>query len=459
MSLKQFGPYRLDSLVGRGGMGEVYAAFDTRRERVVALKLLPEVLCKDEEYQRRFRHESHVAARLREPHVIPIHDYGEIDERLYIDMRLVDGDNVARLLAAHGPFPPARAVHVIGQVAEALDAAHADGLVHRDIKPTNVLLTHSDFVYVVDFGIAHAVGSQGTALTMTGATIGSLDYMAPERFQSRPVDLRIDVYSLTCLLYECLTAQKPFLGQDLAALMYAHLAAPPPLPSVIQPGVPEAFNAVIARGMAKDPADRFTSTGELAAAARAALGTAAPGTAPSAAAAPTPAPVEALTAADFAGTEAQSGAPAPQAVAEPPQAPVGPAAGPAPDVGANGDGPTRSIAVAVDTPPPPPPRPPAPPLPEPPASPPPGGRRRRWAIALAGVAILAVLGLLVALAVNRLVTPTAGAANPVADAPAVAGDGGEQPRHPDRRSDDQRRAEVGLRRGGPERAVCLRGEP
>ncbi len=415
MSLKEFGPYRLDSLVGSGGMGEVYAAFDTRRQRVVALKLLPEVLCKDEEYQRRFRHESHVAARLREPHVIPIHDYGEIDERLYIDMRLVDGDNIARLLTAHGPFEPARAAHVISQVAEALDAAHSDGLVHRDIKPTNVLVTRNDFVYVVDFGIAHAVGSEGTALTMTGATIGSLDYMAPERFQSRPVDLRIDVYSLTCLLYECLTAQKPYTGHDLATLMYAHLAAPAPSPSQVRPGVPESFDAVIARGMAKDPDLRFSSPGELADAARAALGgSQAP------AAVPAAPPPETLTAADFSPTQAHpTPASGPQPPAAEPGRPAAAVSGPAPAVGANGDGPVGAVTVNYGAPPPPP-RPPthtgpgALPLP-----PPPPGRRRRLAVVLAGVTILAVLGLLVAFAVNRLVTQTAGAANPAAVAPPL----------------------------------------
>jgi len=156
-------------------MGEVYRAHDVRRRRDVALKLLPEIFSNDEEYKRRFRRESHVAARLREPHVIPIHDFGEIENRLYIDMRLVDGTEIGRILEESGPLKPARAVNLIGQIAEALDAAHADGLVHRDVKPSNVLVTARDFVYWVDFGIARSVGTAGTALTATGATVGTLE--------------------------------------------------------------------------------------------------------------------------------------------------------------------------------------------------------------------------------------------------------------------------------------------
>ena len=221
--MQQFGQYRIEGIIGSGGMGEVYRAYDTRRDREVALKLLPTALSDDPEYQRRFQRESYAVARLREPHVIPIHDYGEIDGRLFIDMRLVDGPNLGALIERGGPLSPERAVSLVSQIAEALDAAHADGVVHRDVKPSNVLVTANDFVYVVDFGIAHAVGHTRSKLTMTGATIGTLDYMAPERFESHPVDPRTDVYSLACVLFECLTAEKPFLGDDLPALMYAHL--------------------------------------------------------------------------------------------------------------------------------------------------------------------------------------------------------------------------------------------
>ena len=271
MTPRQVGSYRIDRLLGVGGMGEVYLAYDTDRDRYVALKLLPEALSGDEEYLRRFQRESHIAARLREPHVIPIHDYGEIDGQLFIDMRLVDGVDIGALLKTDGPIAPERAVHLLGQVAQALDAAHADHLVHRDIKPSNILVTESDFVYVVDFGIARAIGARQTPLTITGATIGTLHYMAPERFADQAIDGRADVYSLACVLHECLTGAPPFDGKDLPALIYAHLYSSPPRASGLAEGVPTALDAVIARGMAKDPAGRFPSAGLLAAAAREAL--------------------------------------------------------------------------------------------------------------------------------------------------------------------------------------------
>ncbi len=278
MEAQEFGQYRLQSLIGSGGMGEVCQAFDIKRDRVVALKLLSTVFSKDDEYQRRFRRESHAVARLREPHVIPIHDYGESNQRLFIDMRLVDGgQNIATILADQGPLAPARAVHLISQIADALDAAHADGLVHRDIKPSNVLVTSSDFVYVVDFGIAHS--HTLTALTMSGTTVGTPDYMAPERFGSGAIDCRADVYSLACLLYECLTGARPFTGADPPSLMFAHLHTGPPKPSRTTPAVPAEFDEIVMRGLAKKPQERFGSAGKLAEAARAALAAAAQKTA------------------------------------------------------------------------------------------------------------------------------------------------------------------------------------
>ena len=186
-------------------------------------------------------------------------------------MRLVDGADIGALLDTYGRIAPQRAVYLIGQVAEALDAAHADHLVHRDIKPSNILVTSSDFVYVVDFGIARSIGGRQTPLTHTGAYIGTLDYMAPERFIGHEVDGRADVYSLACLLHECLTGAPPFSGKDLPALMYAQLYFGPPEASSLVEGVPPALDAVIARGMAKDPKDRFQAAGALAAAAREAL--------------------------------------------------------------------------------------------------------------------------------------------------------------------------------------------
>jgi Protein kinase domain len=265
-----FGPYELQSLLGVGGMGEVYRAYDTAKDRTVALKLLRAELSADAGYQERFKRESRVAAKLQEPHVIPVHDFGEINGVLFIDMRCVDGHDLKAVLRAAGPLEPARAVSIVSQVAAALDAAHANGLVHRDIKPENVLLTDSDFAYLVDFGIAHL--GDDTGLTSAGAAIGSCAYMAPERFTGGEVGPAADVYSLACLLYECLTGETPFPTGELSQLMGSHVMAPPPRPSEGRPYLNDAFDAVIARGMAKKPEARFASAGELSHAAAAALG-------------------------------------------------------------------------------------------------------------------------------------------------------------------------------------------
>jgi serine/threonine protein kinase len=255
-------------------MGEVHRAYDTRRGRRVALKLLSEHLAHNPEYRERFRRESHVAARLQEPHVIPIHDYGEIEGRLFIDMRLVDGTDLSKVLEQTGALAPDRAVNIVSQIAEALDAAHSDGLVHRDVKPANVLVTSSgDFVYLVDFGVAHTTGNLQLSLTGTGNPIGTPHYMAPERFDNKPADRGVDIYALGCLLYECLTATRPFSMDSIPALMKAHLYDLPPKPSQLRVGIPAAFDGVVARAMAKNPTDRYATAGELAAAARNALTT------------------------------------------------------------------------------------------------------------------------------------------------------------------------------------------
>ncbi|MER6992550.1 protein kinase [Saccharopolyspora hirsuta] len=266
----QFGPYRVEGLIARGGMGEILRAYDTRHDRVVALKLLAANLAADEEFRDRFKREAHAAGRLREPHVIPIHAYGEIDGRLYLDMRLVEGSDVGSLLAANGPMRPADAVVVLEQIAQALDAAHAEGLVHRDVKPSNILVGDNGFAYLVDFGIAASLRASGN-LTSTGYAVGTLAYMAPERFEDGPVDHRVDVYSLACVLYQCLTGAKPFVGETAASLINAHLNHPPPLPTATRGDIPREFDHIIARGMAKNPADRYASAGELARAARQAL--------------------------------------------------------------------------------------------------------------------------------------------------------------------------------------------
>jgi serine/threonine-protein kinase len=267
-----FGPYRLDELIGCGGMGEVFRAYDARRNRVVALKRLTRQLASDPEYRVRFRRESALAAKLREPHIIPIHDFGEINGQLFIDMRLVQGIDLAAMIRM-GLLTPARTVDVVSQIADALDAAHAEKLVHRDVKPSNVLLVGAaeraaerGFAYLVDFGVASTLG--GSTLSRPGLAVGTASYMAPERMIGDSWDHRADVYSLACMFYECLAGRRPFAAEDLLGVLQAHLKLPPPRPSALRPELPRGFDDIVARGMAKDAADRFLSAGELAAAAR-----------------------------------------------------------------------------------------------------------------------------------------------------------------------------------------------
>jgi predicted Ser/Thr protein kinase len=266
-----FGRYRLVQLLGRGGMGEVWRAYDTAaNNRTVAIKLLPPHLAGDETFVRRFRREADAAAQLNNPHIIPIHNYGEIDGRLYVDMRLIEGRDLQAVLA-DGPLEPGRSVRIIEQVAKALHAAHKVGLVHRDVKPSNILVDEDDFAYLIDFGIAR--GADETRMTGTGNVIGSWAYMSPERLQAGQVDARTDIYALACVLYECLTGCQPYPGDTLEQQVTAHLTAPPPRPSITDPDVPVALDTVVATGMAKQPDDRYPTTVELAHAARDAITT------------------------------------------------------------------------------------------------------------------------------------------------------------------------------------------
>ncbi|MGI5127884.1 protein kinase domain-containing protein [Pseudonocardia sp. CA-107938] len=271
-TLGVFGHYRLDEVIGRGGMGVVYRAYDTRRNRIVAIKRMPRHLATDEEFRTRFKRESALAAKLREPHVVPIHDYGEIDGQLYIDMRLVEGIDLGTVLK-RAPLALPRAVDIVSQIADALDAAHEDGLVHRDVKPPNVLLVGKPaqvvdrgFAYLADFGIAANLG--GSTLSRPGLALGTASYMAPERMVGDPWDHRVDVYSLACLLFEAVVGHRPYLAEDLLGVLRAHLSRPIPRPTELVEGLPAGLDDVIARGMAKSSDDRFASCGELAAAAR-----------------------------------------------------------------------------------------------------------------------------------------------------------------------------------------------
>ncbi|WP_405181755.1 serine/threonine-protein kinase PknD [Nocardia sp. NBC_01377] len=267
-----FGRYRLLSLLGQGGMGQVWRAHDSLTNRVVALKLLPERFADDEQLRERFRRECRAVAQLTEPHVIPIHDFGDIDGRLYLNMRLIEGTDLRKVLTKEGALSPQRSVAIVAQVAGALQAAHDAGLVHRDVKPTNILLGDDEFASLIDFGIAHAADDR--TLTATGETIGTVAYMAPEEIGAAvSPDARVDVYALACVLHECLTGRPPFVSElGMQGVIAHHLHTPPPRPSSTTPEVPTAFDDVIAKGMAKNPDDRYQTVGELTAAARAAVG-------------------------------------------------------------------------------------------------------------------------------------------------------------------------------------------
>ena len=269
MDSTPFGHYQLKKLIGRGGMGEVYQAYDSDTDRIVALKVLPPHLAQDSTFQERFRRESHAAAGVSNPHVVPIHGFGEIDGRLYLDMRLIEGRNLGVMLTKTGkPLDPAFVVGMVEQVAEALDGAHAAGLIHRDVKPSNILIADNDFVYLIDFGLARTAGDSG--MTTAGSTLGTLAYMAPERFDGGKVDPRSDIYALACVLYECLTGERPYPADSLEQQIAGHMVSPSPRASDKDPRL-AAFDEVIAKGLAKKPSKRYQSAGALAAAARAAL--------------------------------------------------------------------------------------------------------------------------------------------------------------------------------------------
>jgi serine/threonine protein kinase len=263
-----FGRYQLIELLGQGGMGEVWKAYDTTIDRVVALKMLLPHFAKDPDFDRRFRREARTAARLDDPHVVPIHDVGEIDGRLYVTMRLIDGFDLDTLLKS-GPLQPDRAVHIIEQIAGALHSAHRAGLVHRDVKPSNILLADNDFAYLIDFGIARA--ADDTKLTSEGSTIGTWAYMAPERFRTGDIEPSSDIYALACVLYQCLTGETPFPGSTLEQVAVGHMVAPPPRPSETTNTVPPGLDRVIETGLAKQTTDRYPTAVEMAAAARQAI--------------------------------------------------------------------------------------------------------------------------------------------------------------------------------------------
>jgi serine/threonine-protein kinase len=319
--------YRIEEEIGRGGMAVVYRAYDDHLDRRVALKVLAPDLARDEEFRARFIQESRIAAATEHPNIIPVFSAGEADGVLYIAMRYIPDGDVRSLIDRVGPLPPARACALVAQAASALDAAHARGLVHRDVKPTNMLLEISprtsrpDHLYLSDFGLAKPSAASG--LTATGQFFGTVDYVAPEQIQGEPLDGRTDQYALACTAFEMLSGFPPFPRENGMAVISAQLSEPPPSLSARVPGLPAAVDRVIARALAKSPADRYERCLDFAEALQAACLPRAPGAEAGVAGVPyTPTraagPVTPATVAD-------AGRPGP---AQPPSAaPVYPAAG------------------------------------------------------------------------------------------------------------------------------------
>ena len=261
---RQIAGYRLDRELGRGGMAVVYQAQDLRLDRIVAIKLLSPQLARNEVFRKRFAHESRVAAAIDHPNIVPVFEAGEADGVLFIAMRYVQGRDLRHLLDRSGPLPVAQAGRIAVQIASALDAAHAHELVHRDVKPGNILVAegtdadHPEHVYLTDFGLTKKSLSL-TGFTTVGQFVGTLDYVAPEQIAGKPVDGRCDVYGFACVVCEMLTGSPPFRRDDDLALLWAHQYDDPPALTSLRPALPAGVDAVMARALAKSPGDRFDS--------------------------------------------------------------------------------------------------------------------------------------------------------------------------------------------------------
>jgi Protein kinase domain len=266
------GGYRIEELAGQGGMGVVYRATQLSLGRPVALKLISPGLAEDTRFRERFQRESRLTASIDHPNVIPLYEAGAAEDALFIAMRWVPGSTLETLIKRGGGVEPERAVAIVAQVAAALDAAHAHGLLHRDVKPANVLIADGPggHVYLTDFGLVKRIGT-GAHLTRTGQLLGTIDYIAPEQIRGEDLDKRADVYSLGCVLFHALAGRVPFETDDEIAKVYAHLSEPAPRPSDVVAALPAALDDVVARAMAKEPADRFQTAGALGRAAFAAV--------------------------------------------------------------------------------------------------------------------------------------------------------------------------------------------
>ncbi|MGH2949154.1 MAG: serine/threonine-protein kinase, partial [Solirubrobacteraceae bacterium] len=267
--------YRMEERIGRGGMGVVYRAEHLNLRRRAAIKIIAPDLAESEGFRERFTREARIAAALQHPNIVTVYDAGEVEGLLYLAMQYIEGDDLSAMLRADGRLRPYRAVDVCRQVAAALDAAHAMGLIHRDVKPANVLI-EGRTAFLTDFGLTKRLEGTRTQLTRAGDVVGTIHYVAPEQIEGTQVSARSDVYSLGCLLYHCLTGQVPFQRETDVAVIYAHLSEEPTRLSSLRPDLPEGLDAVIAKALDKSPDRRFGSCGDMIAAARAVMDAAGP---------------------------------------------------------------------------------------------------------------------------------------------------------------------------------------
>jgi serine/threonine-protein kinase len=267
--------YRIEERIGRGGMGVVYRAEHLNLRRRAAVKIIAPDLAESDGFRERFTREARIAAALQHSNIVTVYDAGEVDGLLYLAMQYIEGSDLAAMLRTESRLRPYRAVDVCRQIAAALDAAHVMGLIHRDVKPANVLI-EGRTAFLTDFGLTKRLEGTHTQLTRAGDVVGTIHYVAPEQIEGAPVSARTDVYSLGCLLYHCLTGQVPFTRDTDVAVIYAHLSEPPPKITRVRPELPEGLDGIIAKALDKSPDRRFPTCGDLISAARAVIDAAGP---------------------------------------------------------------------------------------------------------------------------------------------------------------------------------------